>query len=306
MLHTYCIMISSSTWLPWCLPVPTFMSHTPVYDLLKSNKCQHFYLRSAFEDLEVITSTHFFSTTMKARNRLYLSLLNERWELWLMYCSVRPSCSGLWCVTPQTHFFLHFVRNYHSGRWDGRNGFSDSCSKWAKVVGVARLVSCWTGAPEPRRRRSAGSWEPRQTAGAELSTPALRAAPLTCLPEPAWAQQTSPRAGILGRGHVSSLGEGEKWGRWKTRQMIHMVSQWERTECNFSLVMIHSYAVYSSWESVWSHGLQCTCLYAVLEHKWGNLQGRKTRQAFNFSLPFSCVHLKISICSNSHCPRLLH
>lgn len=170
MLHTYCIMISSSTWLPWCLPVPTFMSHTPVCDLLKSNKCQHFYLRSAFEDLEVITSTHFFSTTMKARNRLYLSLLNERLELWLMYCSVRPSCSGLWCVTPQTHFFLHFVRNYHSGRWDGRNGFSDSCSKWVKVVGVARLVSCWTGAPEPRRRRSAGSWEPRQRAGAELST----------------------------------------------------------------------------------------------------------------------------------------
>lgn len=109
MLHTYCIMISSSTWLPWCLPVPTFMSHTPVCDLLKSNKCQHFYLRPAFEDLEVITSTLFFSTTMKARNRLYLSLLNERWKLWLVYCSVWPSCSGLRCVTTQTHFFLHVV-----------------------------------------------------------------------------------------------------------------------------------------------------------------------------------------------------
>ena len=70
-------------------------------------------------------------------------------------------------------------------------------------------------------------------------------------------------------------GKGVERVKNQTRQIIHMVSQWERTECNSSLIMTHSPVVYSSWESVWSHGLQRTPLYTVLEDKWGNSQRKK-------------------------------
>lgn len=77
-----------------------------------------------------------------------------------MYCSVWPSCTGLRSVTTQTHFFLHFMRNYHSGRWGSRNGFSGSCSKLAEVVRVARLLSRPAEMPEPGWSPVLGSRQP--------------------------------------------------------------------------------------------------------------------------------------------------
>lgn len=59
-------------------------------------------------------------------------------------------------------------------------------------------------------------------------------------------QSERARAEILGRGLVRSVGEGREWREQKTRQIIHRVSQWERTECDSSLIMTHSPIVYST------------------------------------------------------------
>lgn len=158
---------------------------------------------------------------MKARNWLYLSLLNERWKLWLMYCSVWPSCSGLRCVTIQTHFFLHFVRNYRSGRWGGRNGFSDSRSKLAEVVRVARLESRQTGTPEARREPALGRL--RQTGAGSGESPAPERVSRSChLPERAGMCRANPpvlqfRGGmydLCGRGTSGQGERPDKWSIW--------------------------------------------------------------------------------------------
>lgn len=140
MLHTYCIMISFSTWLPRCLPVPVLMSHTPVCDLLKSNKCQHFYLQSAFEDLEVITSTFFFYNCedykwslpfsfkwkMKALTDVLIGLTRLQWAKMLL------SKSTLSTAFPEITVLVGGVAESVSGTF---LVFSDSCS-------------CQTPAPE--------------------------------------------------------------------------------------------------------------------------------------------------------------
>lgn len=135
-----------------------------------------------------------------------------------MYCSVWPSYSGLRCVTTQTHFFLHFVRNYRSGRWGGRNGFSDSCSKLAEVVRVARLVSlasdwnawarvgaqCWGASGRQLGVLEAG-WAQHLY---------VRASLVTYLREPACAEQTLPRWNF-GKGSCVICGGGKEVGKVK-------------------------------------------------------------------------------------------
>lgn len=87
--------------------------------------------------------------------------------------------------------------------------------------------------------------------------------------------------------------------------MIHMVSQWERTECNSSLIMIHSYTNIVLGRVSDHMGCNVHICMLSLRTNEGIYRGKKIQQAFSFSLPLSCVHLEVSIYSNSHCPRLL-